>query len=181
MQLGDIPVIPDLSSFVEDEITPFENGWYKATIQAQRSFTDKNGNDRVFESTDEPAQRSGRNIRLQVEVTRGSDGRKLNVSWLINYSPDDLTQATIDAVTARKEETGGEYGDLFRAYMTLKRLSSLQAVAGKTLTSNGMGGLDLSSLFGKECFVRIADDDRDARYKQIKDVRPASKKPKLVL
>ena len=60
MQLGDIPVIPDLSSFVEDEITPFENGWYKATIQAQRSFTDKNGNDRVFESTDEPAQRSGR-------------------------------------------------------------------------------------------------------------------------
>ena len=180
MQLGDIPVIPDLSSFAGDEVTPFENGWYKATIQARREFTDKNGNDRIFESEDTPAQRSGRNIRLQVEVTRASDGRKLNVSWLINYNPDDLTQETVAAVMAKKDD-GGEYGDLFRSYMTIKRLSSLQAVAGKALTRGSDGAFDLTPLYGKECFVRVADDDRNPIYKQIKDVRPVTSKPKQVL
>lgn len=180
MHLEDVPVIPDLSSFAAEEVVPFENGWYKATIQERRSFTDKMGNDRVFESSDEPAQRSGRNIRLQVEVTRQSDGRKMNISWLVNYNPDDLTPETISAITAIKE-AGGEYGDKFRAFMTLQRLSSLQAVAGKQLARGDNGGLDLTPLFGKECYARIADDDRDARYKQIKDVRPLSKKPKTVL
>lgn len=182
MNLGDIPVIPDLSSFAGgEEAAPFENGWYKAVIKERRTFVDNTGNERVFESSDEPAQRSGRNIRLQVEVTRQSDGRKMNISWLTNYNPSDLTQETIGAVLAKKE-AGGDYGELFRPFMTLQRLSKLQTVAGvRQLQTNGNGGLDLHPLFGKECYIRVAEDDRDSRYKQIKDIRSINSKPKQVL
>ena len=68
--------IPDLSGVTEQEQAPFEKGWYAGTILGQRSFTDRNGNDRLFESTDTPSVAGdSRNIRLQVEVKRASDGR----------------------------------------------------------------------------------------------------------
>lgn len=179
--LMDIPAIPDLSAFAQEEQTPFEPGWYKGTILAERRFTDKNGNERLFESNDTPAQRSGRNIRLQVEITRASDGRKLNISWLVNYNPDNLTQSVIQSVLARKEE-GGEYGELFPAFMTLQRLQKLQSYAGvRQLGHNSEGGLDLTPLFGKEGYFRIGPDDRNPQYMTVKDIRSASSKPKQTL
>lgn len=182
MTLEDIPTLPDLSGFVEAGPAPFENGWYKGVIQETRTFTDKNGNDRVFQSTDEPAQRSGRNIRLQVELTR-ADGRKLNISWLNNYNPAHLTAESVQAVMARKSEsTDGQYGDLFPAFMTIQKLGKLQKVSGvRQLQQVPDGGLDLSALFGKEAYFKLADDDRDNKYKTIKDVRVITERPTKVL
>lgn len=174
--VGNLGDIPDLSG-IEDsrpEFQPFENGWYAGTILEKREFTDKNGNDRVFESSDSVSQRGdSRNIRLQVELTRASDGKKLNVSTLINYNPNDLSQATLQAVAAHKEKVnteGAEWGDLFRSFMTLTRLAKLQKIAGvRQLQRSTDGGLELTALFGKSAYFRIADDKRNPQYKEIAD------------
>ena len=174
--VGNLGDIPDLAGFGDDrpEFIPFENGWYAGTILQKREFTDKNGNDRVFESGDAVSQRGdSRNIRLQVELTRASDGKKLNVSTLINYSPSDLSQATLQAVAAHKEKVnteGAEWGDLFRSFMTLTRLAKLQKIAGvRQLQRNGDGGLELTPLYGKSAYFRIKDDTRNPQYKEIAD------------
>src|SRR3954469_22070117 len=111
--LGDIP---DLSAIEDSRPDPLADGWYQGTILEKREFTDNNGNDRVFESSDGPAQRSGRNIRLQVELKRRSDGKTFNVSTLINYKAEDLTAETVAAVAKRRAEnkaTGEAWADLF--------------------------------------------------------------------
>lgn len=169
--------IPDLSEMAEGDrqSEPWTNGWYGGRILEQRQFTDKNGNDRVFVSSDEPSQNgSSRNIRLQVVVTR-ADGRELNLSALVNYRPEDLTTETVQAVAARRAQvkTGEtEWGDLFRANMTLTRLGKLQKLAGvRNFARNGNGGLDLHGLYGKSAFFKLADDDRNSQYKMIKDYR----------
>ena len=173
INLGDIP---DFSSF--DETTngtaPFDDGWYEGTILGRRSFTDQNGNDRVFESSDAPsAKGDSRNIRLQVEIKRQTDGRTLNVSTLVNYLPEHLTQQTLQAVAKRREEakeSGEQMGDLFRPFMTLTRLAKLQKIAGvRQFQRNGDGGLDLSSLYGKKAYFRLAPDKRNDKYKEIAD------------
>lgn len=172
--LGDIP---DLSGIGDTEYTPasepFADGWYAGTILEKREFTDKNGNDRVFESSDAPAQKSGRNIRLQVQLTRKSDGKQFNVSTLVNYKPEDLTVSTVNAIAARKVEqksSGAEWGDLFRPYMALTRLSKLQKIAGVRQFQKAQdGGLDITPLFGKSAFFRVKPDDRNPVYKQIAD------------
>jgi len=171
LNLGDIP---DLSGVEEVRAEPFADGWYSGTILAKREFTDRNGNDRVFESTDAPAARSGRNIRLQVELKRASDGKTLNTSTLVNYQPDDLTQETVQAVSAQREKVkdGAEWGSLFRPFMTLTRLSKLQKIAGvRQLQRNGDGGLDLHPLFGKTAWFKIGEDSRNPQYKEVKDFR----------
>jgi hypothetical protein len=179
--LGDIP---DLSGIGDSrpEFQPFVDGWYAGTILEKREFTDKNGNDRVFESNDTPAQRSGRNIRLQVVLTR-KDGQVLNIGSLINYNPADLTAETVKAVAKRKEENAAgdaEWGDLFRSFMTLTRLGKLQKIAGvRQLQRTSDGGLDLSPLYGKSAYFRIKPDDRNAQYKQIADFQ--SNAPKNLL
>jgi hypothetical protein len=179
--LGDIP---DLSGIGDSrpEFQPFVDGWYAGTILEKREFTDKNGNDRVFESNDTPAQRSGRNIRLQVVLTR-KDGQTLNIGSLINYNPADLTAETVKAVAQRKEEQAGgvaEWGDLFRSFMTLTRLGKLQKIAGvRQLQRTADGGLDLSPLYGKSAYFRIKPDDRNPQYKQIADFQ--SNAPKNLL
>ena len=181
LNLGDIP---DLSGVQDSEPTPFENGWYEGRILAKREFTDSNGNERVFESSDEPAQKSGRNIRLQIALKRHSDGRTLNTSYLVNYQPEDLTAATVSAIMAHKdrikagEETG--WGTLFRPFMTLQRLGKLQKVAGvRQFQRNGNGGLDLKPVYGKTVYVKLTDDDRNPKYKMVKDITADT--PKQVL
>lgn len=170
INLGDIPDLSDIQDVRPD---PLADGWYQGTILAKREFTDSNGNDRVFESSDTPAQRSGRNIRLQVELKRRSDGKVFNLSHLINYNPGDLTAETVAAIAARREEnksSGEQWGDLFRPFMTLQRLGKLQKIAGvRQLQRNGDGGLDLSSLYGKTAFFKIQPDSRNEKYKEIKD------------
>lgn len=181
MNLGDIP---DLSGVMDDSApAPFEDGWYAGTILAKREFTDKNGNDRVFESTDAPAQKSGRNIRLQVELKR-ADGRTLNVSTLVNYQADDLSQETIQAVTAQqaKVKEGGDWGTYFRPFMTLTRLSKLQKIAGvRQLQRGGDGGLDLTPLYNKTAYFKIGPDQRNDLYKDIKDFQVEAPKRAKVL
>lgn len=170
--LGDIP---DLSVIDDshDRPEPFADGWYQGTILDKREFTDNNGNDRVFESNDTPAQKSGRNIRLQVQLTRKNDGKQFNVSTLVNYKPEDLTSAIVTAIATRKTENksnGVEWGDLFRPYMALMRLSKLQKIAGvRQFQKSDDGGLDITPLFGKNAYFRVKPDDRNPQYKQIAD------------
>lgn len=165
--------IPDLSGFDQaPSQEPFSNGWYKGRVLAKRTFTDKNGNDREFASTDAPSQKGdSRNIRLQVEITRKSDGRTLNTSVMVNYNPDDLSQSTVQKIAAQAElnKTQGEdWGTLFRPYMSLLRLSALQKIAGvRQLQRTQDGGLDISPLYGKTAWFRLKDDDRNPQYKAV--------------
>jgi len=174
--------IPDFSSVLDSydgpESAPWLDGWYEGTILETRSFTDKNGNDRVFESGDQPsASGESRNIKLQVQLKRASDGRELNTSWLVNYKPEALTQATVQAIITKQAQAKEanervEWGELFGAYMTLQKLGKLQKVAGvRQLQRNSEGGLQLSPLFGKKAYFRLKDDDRNPIYKQIADIR----------
>lgn len=163
--------IPDLSAIEDIRPDPLADGWYQGAFLEKREFTDNNGNDRVFESSDTPAQRSGRNIRLQIELTRRSDGKKFNVSTLINYKPEDLSAETVAAIAQRRQENkenGTEWGDLFRPFMTLTRLGQLQKIAGvRQLQRSADGGLDLTPLFGKAAFFKLRPDQRNPQYKEV--------------
>ena len=168
--LGDIP---DLSGIEDQRPQPLEDGWYQGTFLAKREFTDNNGNERVFESSDTPAQRNGRNIRLQVELTRKSDGRKFYVSNLINYLEHDLTPKTSAEISKRKEEnkeSDEEDEEEEEEEVTLTRLGKLQKIAGvRQLQRNGDGGLDLTPVYGKTAYFKIRPDSRNAQYKEIAD------------
>jgi hypothetical protein len=183
INLGDIPDFSGISD--NDRPDPLADGWYQGTILEKREFVDSNGNDRVFESSDTPAQSNGRNIRLQVELTRRSDGRKFNVSTLVNYRAEDLTAKTVAAIAARKQEnkaTGVEWGDLFRPFMTLTRLGKLQKIAGvRQLQHSNDGGLDLTPVYGKTAFFKIRPDKRNPQYKEVADFQDFEPKKVPVL
>lgn len=170
--LGDIP---DLSGIGDVQQEPLADGWYAGTILEKREFTDSNGNDRVFESSDSVSQKGdSRNLRLQVELKRRSDGRVIPVSTLINYKPEDLTAETVAAIAAQKElnqkDPASGWGDLFRPFMTLTRLSKLQTIGGvRQLQRNGNGGLDLTPLYGKSAFFKLRPDSRNPQYKEVAD------------
>lgn len=182
LNLGDIP---DLTGIDDNGPAEWADGWYEGTIVGKREFTDKNGNDRVFESSDTPAQKSGRNIRLQVALKRQSDGREMNLSTIINYQPEDLTQETIQKVAEQKEKVkanGDEWGSLFRPFMSLVRLGKLQKIAGvRQLQRDSDGALNLTPLFGKRGYFKVAPDDRNPQYKAIADFREDKPKKAAVL
>lgn len=175
LNLGDIPEIPDLSGIQSSESNSFQDGWYGGLILEQRAFTDSNGADRVFASSDEPSQKGdSRNIRLQIEVKRGSDGRVLNTSAQINYQPSILTQESVQAVIAETERVKGtdEKRSDFRSFIALQQLGKLQKIAGvRQLQRNGNGGLNLTPLFGKTAYFKLGPDERNPQYKQIVDFR----------
>ena len=186
MTLQDVPSIPDMSGYdTGSGSEPFVNGWYAGTILGARTATDKAGNERVFESADEPSQNTdSRNIRLQIVVKRKSDGRTINVRHLVNYRPADLTQEAIETVTAHqvKVKDGAEWGTLFRSFATLRNLSELQKIAGvRQFQRNGNGGLDIHKLFDKPVFVRLKDDDRQPQYKAVAEVRAEAPRKAPVL
>ena len=172
LSLGDIP---DLTEISEETSTSWENGWYEGVILGKREFTDSNGNDRVFESADIPSQNgSGRNIRLQVQLKRQSDGREMNISSQVYYRPEDLTSDTIQKVMAQKEKLkdGEKWGTLFGAYMSLNRLGILQKIAGvRQLQRDTDGALNLTPLFGKRAYFKLKDDERNPKYKEIDKFR----------
>ena len=185
INLGDIPDLSDIGE--ESRPDPFTDGWYEGVILGKREFTDQNGNDRVFESSDAASQRGdSRNVRLQVELKRQSDGRTLNVSTMINYRPEDVSAETIQAVTAHKAKIkdGEEWGPLFRSYMVLNRLGTLQRIAGvRQLQRTSEGGLDLAALYGKTAYFKIGPDTRNPAYKEVKtfsDQAPKGKKAFLL-
>lgn len=182
INLTDIPDLSALSGNNEGS-NSWQDGWYAATILQSRSFTDRNGNDRVFDSTDAPsANGDSRNIRLQVEVRR-SDGQKLYTGSLVNYRHDDLQSPTVQAVIADNAKAQDDQDpSLTRARLTLARLSKLQKIAGvRNFARNGEGGLNINAVFGKQCFVRLGEDKRNPQYKEIKDLRAFSDTPKKVL
>lgn len=184
--LPEIPSIPDLSGFGTPDSTPFVDGWYEGTIVEQRTSTDRNGNERTFASEDVPSTNGdSRNVKLQVIVKRQSDERTANMRYMVNYRPSDLTAETVAAVVAQQAKVkseGAQWDDLFRPFVTLQRLHVLQDVAGvRQFQRNGNGGLEIHGLFGKTVYVRLAEDDRDNRYKMIKAVSatPPKKAPIL--
>lgn len=167
--------IPDLSSLTSnsDSGNSWSDGWYEASILESRSFTDRNGNDRVFESSDAVSQKGdSRNIRLQVEVRR-ADGAKLYVGALTNYRPEDLQADTVQSVIAdNAKDRADQDPSLTRARLTLARLSTFQKIGGvRNFARTGEGGLDLSSLWGKTCWVKLGPDDRNAAFKAITQFR----------
>lgn len=180
-----LPDIPDLSGIEPEQPQAFENGWYAGTILEKREFTDKNGNDRIFESSDAPSARGdSRNIRLQVTLTRKSDGRTLSTSTLVNYKPEALSQQTVQEIAAHraKVQEGAEWGDLFQPFMTLVRLGKLQKIAGvRQFQRNSDGGLELKPLYGKTAYFKIGEDKRNPQYKAVIDFQEAEPKRVPVL
>ena len=175
--------IPDLSALSNDSGggSTWQDGWHAATVLQERSFTDRNGNDRLFASSDAPsAAGDSRNIRLQVEVRR-SDGQKMYSSYLVNYRHEDLQSDTVQAVIADNiKEQADQDPSLTRARLTLARLSKLQKVAGvRNFARTSEGGLNISAVFGKTCFARLGEDRRNPQYKEIKDLKADT--PKKVL
>lgn len=177
-------ILPDLSGIADDQgPEPFADGWYQGEIIAKREFTDKNGNDRVFESSDDVSQKGdSRNVRLQVVLTRQADKRTLNTSVQVNYRPEDLTQEVVQAVAAEKGKSREEQNSsLFRAKMVLTRLGTLQKIAGvRQLQRNGNGGLDIAPLFGRKAYFRLGPDTNE-KYKEVKDFRHDAPKRAQVL
>jgi len=176
--IGNLADVPDLSGISDgDSGSGFADGWYQGMILEQRAFTDKNGNDRIFESQDAPSQGGdSRNIRLQVAVVRQADKRTLHTSILVNYRPEDLSQETVQAITAAKErnkETGeNQWGPLFRSFMALNHLGKLQKIAGvRQFQRSESGGLDLRPLYDKVAYVRLGPDDRNPQFKSVVDFR----------
>lgn len=182
--------IPDLSDVFEEQTAtaPFEDGVYEGTITKERRITDRNGNDRVFETGDSPsASGTGRNIRLQIEVKRKSDGRTLGTSYNVFYRPDDLSSETIAKVIAHKEsakDEGGkvQWGELFGSFMTLQKLATLQKIAGvRSFARTPEGGLEVSGLYGKRVFATLGPDTRNPQYKEIKRLSADAPKRNPVL
>lgn len=171
----EIPTLPDLSSLVNEtsEAPAWQNGWYACEFLAERSFTDRNGNDRVFVSGDDPAMSgNGRNIRLQLKVTSTS-GKEMYLNSLTNYRPEDLTSDNITAVIADNALAREDQDtSLTRSRLTLQRLGKLQSIAGIAAFHGAEnGGLELKPIFGKKAFVRLKDDDRNPQYKAVADFR----------
>ena len=168
--LGDIPDLSVIDTGYK-ESDPIQDGWYKGTILEKREFTDKNGNDRVFESSDTPANRSGRNIRLQVQLTRKSDGKTFHIGTLVNYKPEYLTPETVAKIAERAKEnseSGAEWGDLFAPFMTLTKLNKLQQIAGvRSFKRTEDGALDITPLFNKTGYFRVTPDKQKPAYKAI--------------
>ena len=170
LSLGDIP---DLSGIQDNDSEPWADGWYEGVIVGKRSFTDKNGNERVFESADTLAKSGdSRNVQVQIQIKR-QDGRELNTSARVNYQPGDLTTETIQKVTAQKEKAKDEgWGPLFRPFMSLLQLGTLQKIAGvRQFQRDTDGGLILTPLFGKTVFAKLEPDDRNPQYKQVAKLR----------
>lgn len=178
--------VPDFSGLDEAGagFTPFEDGWYGGTILGTRTFQDKNGNERTFESSDTVSKKGdSRNIRLQLLLTRKSDGRTHHTSTLVNYRPEDLTQEAVQAVKARMEaaKTSGEKFQGDRTSMTLTRLGQLQKIAGvrQFQRNSETGGLDITPIFDKTGYFRLAPDDMNPQYKAVD--RFQANAPKAVL
>lgn len=176
--------IPDLSGVYDPaprgNFEPFTPGWYAGEILESRTRTDKAGNESTFASDDLPSQNgSSRNIRLQVAVTRKADKATNHYSLRINYRPEDLSAQTVQQITAKMEEVkaGEQWGDLFRPFMVLNRLSKLQKIAGvRQLQRNGNGGLDLHPTFGKKGYFRLAEQKDKPQYLEIVDFRETAPK-----
>lgn len=184
LQIADIP---DLSGVYDPTprgtFEPFAAGWYEGQILESRTRTDKAGNESTYASDDLPSQSGdSRNIRLQVAVTRKSDKATNHYSLRMNYRPEDLSAETVQQVTAQMEnvKNGEQWGALFRPFMVLRRLSTLQKIAGvRQLQRNGNGGLDLHPAFGKKGWFRLAPQKDKPEYLEIADFRETA--PKKVL
>lgn len=190
MSIGNLGDIPDLSGISDNEGTGgFQDGWYQGTILEKREFTDKNGSERLFESSDAPSQNGdSRNVRLQVQVLRAADKRTFNTSVTVNYRPDDFSAETIAAIQAQKEknkESGDrQWGPLFRSFMALNQLGKLQKIAGvRQLQRNAdTGGLDIAPLYNKSGWFKLGPDERSGgKYKEVVDFRDTKPTKGVVL
>jgi hypothetical protein len=168
-----LPEIPDLSGITEERSAPWENGWYNAAVIESQTVTSRTtGAVTTFASEDRVSKDgTSRNLFLRVRIAR-LDGRTLNTrSRVINYRPSDFTPTrvaeVIEGQKQAKEEGDWADKDLFRSFMSMLRIGTLQRIAGvKQFQHTPEGGLDLTPLFGKQCFARLADDDQ-GKYKEV--------------
>ena len=140
---------------------PWVDGWYAGTFVEERSFTSQSGNEVTFASEDTVSQKGdSRNISLQAILTR-KNGDHFNGRVRINYRPDvDFTTERLARVAEiNTDKTITPTGDEVRSRISLGQLKRLQRVAGTTLSRNGNGGLELTPVFTKTAFFRIADGD----------------------
>ena len=178
--------IPDFSTFTRPETAPWVEGWYKATILPFYEFTNNEGNTTRFETTDEPALKTGRNIRIVAAVTRQLDGLTRNIrSKNLNYRPTDFTAARIAEIETAKQRNEGRQRwddkDAHRTFISFGALGELQNVAGTKFQQNGNGGLDLSPLFNKTGYVRLSFGDANEQGRKYLEIaRFATELPKTV-
>ena len=153
----------------------FEDGWYQGFFLHTRNFTSKNGVAQTFTSRDVPSKDgASRNIQLEVEITRKSDGRILNTTLQRNYRYEDLDTSTIQAVKDGKANT--------RTRLALQDLAQLQKIAAcGPLLPDGQGGIELGPLYGKEAYFRLGPDDRNSAFKKIKACQLDPPKRSVVL
>jgi hypothetical protein len=180
-----LPEVPDLTGMTEDRPEPWQIGWYSARILSTRTVTSREtGAAMIFNTDDTLSNRQdSRNIRLQLEVRRKSDGQMMHTNHLINYRNENLTAEMVAAVLARKAEIKAaaklgqkvEWGELFGAFMTQLRIGTLQRLAGGNLGRGTDGGFLLSPLIGRSLFVRLVDDDAK-RYKEVKEISDTAPK-----
>ena len=157
------------------EASGFVDGWYEGFFLHTRNFKSKDGTARTFSSGDTPSKDgASRNIRLEVEVTRKTDGRTMNLTMLLNYRYEDLDTSTIQAVKDGKADT--------RTKLSLQRLAGLQKIAAcGPLISDGQGGIELGPLYGKTAYFRLGPDNRNSAFKQIKACQLEAPKRAAVL
>lgn len=179
--------VPSFRQFRQPEIAPWTEGWYKATTLPFYEFENREGNITRFETIDEIAQKTGRNIRVVAAVTRQSDNLTRNVrSKNINYRPTDFTTERMALIeTARQRNEGRQKWDDKDAHRTLiafGTLGELEDFAGvPQFTKNGNGGLELSPLSNKTGYVRLAfGDENDQGRKYLEITRFATELPKTV-
>ena len=184
-QLTPIPNFADIPD--EPRAEPWVDGWYAGTFQNQRTFTNKDGNEITFESGDEVSQKGdSRNVVLQTKLTR-KDGRDFNGAVRINYRPDvDFTRERIARIAELNATKDAEpTKDETRSRIALGQLKRLQTIAGTTFTRNGNNGLDLTPVFNKGGFFRIADGKPNPTtqkvYKEIVEFSSEPPKQKAVL
>jgi hypothetical protein len=172
-----LPEIPDLSGMIEDRPAAWEDGWYDAIVLESQTVTSRTtGAVTTFTSEDRISKAGdSRNLFLRVQIKRRKDGRTLVTrAKCINYRPSDFTPervaAVIEGKTRAKEEGSWSDTDLRRSFLSMLRIGSLQRIAGvKQFQHTPEGGLDLTPLFGKPGFARLADDDQ-GKYKEAAEI-----------
>ena len=82
------------------EASGFEDGWYEGFFLHTRSFKRKDGTALTFSSGDTPSKDgASRNIRLEVEVTRKTDGRTMNVCEIISVLSMPSSRTWLEKLT----------------------------------------------------------------------------------
>lgn len=183
--------LPDVPSFgasvaKRKEVEPWVDGWYEGQFLASRTVEKNDGSEITFQSEDTVSQKGdSRNIAIQTTLTRKSDGREFTGSTRINYRPAvDFTPERLAAISAANEAGERLKGDMVRSQIAINQLQELEQVAGGPFSRTESGGLNITPVFTKRAYFRLADETNKQTgktYKGIVEFRatPPTRKPVL--